>query len=341
MFRDSTKQGRRRFLKTTGSAVLVGSTAGCVSNLRGGGTTDLSIAIPHYGFNWDTSSPFVVGQEKGFFEEEGVSLSKIEVGGGGKNVRAVVAGDADIALGTGLFAIMSAYRRGTGIRMIANQVSAATDFFWVSKEGSEYQSKSDVEGASGLSIGYSSPGSSTNMTALGAIDALNMDAEAVAVGGPPDSIAAVKTGEVDLSWVTAEFLFDPKKAQGVNNVFHGADIPPFDSMTVRGNLAQASWLENNGDDARSYLKARKRTLDWIYNNVEEAANILGDEMDVANAPKIIQDSLNAGAYAREHLRMDDITNLPTAMDLGVKYDYLDSKLSQDELDKMVDTSYLP
>lgn len=338
---DNSSHGRRQFLKAAGSAALLGSTAGCVASLRGGGTTDLSIAIPHYGFNWDTSSPFVVGQEKGFFEEEGVSLSKIEVGGGGKNVRAVVAGDADIALGTGVFAIMSAYRRGTGIRMIANQVSAATDFFWVSKEGSEYQSKSDLKGSSGVKIGFSSPGSSTHMTTLGAIDALDMDAEPVAVGGPPDSIAAVKTGEVDLGWVTTEFLFDPEKAQGVNRVFHGADIPPFDNLTVRGNLAQDSWLQNNGDAAKSYLTARKKTLDWIYNNLEEAATILGDEMDVHNAPQIIQDSIDAGAYAREHLRMDKITNLSTAMDLGVKYDYLDSKLSQDELDEMVDTSYLP
>ena len=179
------------------------------------------------------------------------------------------------------------------------------------------------------------------MTVLGAIDALGLDAEPVAVGGPPDSLSAVKTGEVDLGWVTAEFLFDPEKAKGVNRVFHGASIPPFDKLTVRGNLAKSSWLQNNEDAAKSYLKARKKTIDWAYDNLEEAATIMGEETDVKNAATIIQDAVDAGAYARKHLRMDDITNLDTAMDLGVKYNYLDSKLSKDELNEMVDTSYLP
>lgn len=334
--------GRRHFLEAAGIAGVAGLTAGCVANLgSGGGTTDLSIAIPHYGFNWDTSMPFIVGQDQGFFGDEGLSLSKVEVGGGGKNVRAVLSGDAQIALGTGTFAIMSAYRQGSGIRMIANQVDAATDFFWVAKDGSKYQSKDDLKGASGLKIGFSSPGSSTNMVALGAIDALDMDAEAVAVGGPPDSITAVKTGEVDLGWVTAEFLFDPEKAKGVHEVFLGKEIKPFDSLTVRGNLAQQSWLADNGDVARSYLAARKKTMDWAYDNLDQAASIMGEKFDVANAQTIVEEMIDAGAYARDDLRMDSIKHMDTANRLAVENGFLDSKLSQSEVNEMIDTSYLP
>lgn len=343
MPRDNGAHSKRRgFLKAAGAATIAGLSAGCVTSLRGGGTANLTIAIPHFGFNWDTSMPFIVGQEQGFFEEEGVSLSKVEVGGGGKNVRAVVAGDAQIALGTGTFAIMSAFKQGTGIRMVANQVAAATDLFWVSPEGSEYDSKEAIQGSTGLSLGFSSPGSSTNMVAAGAIEALNLqDSEAVAVGGPPDSIAAVKTNEVDLSWITPEWLFDPSRATGVQIGFHGRNISPFDNLTIRANLAESSWLEENGDAARSYFRARARTMDWAYENTTEAANIMGERFDIDTAQTIVEEMLKLDAYAEADLQMNNISNMDTVNELAVQNDFLDSKLTQEEMDEMIDTSYLP
>lgn len=334
--------GRRHFLKAAGAATITGLTAGCVASLQGGGTTNLTIAIPHYGFNWDTSMPFVVGQDQGFFEEEGLSLSKVEVGGGGKNVRAVVAGDAQIALGTGTFAIMSAYKQGTGIRMIANQVAAATDLIWIAKEGSEFQELEDLRGASGVKVGFSSPGSSTNMVALGAIEHLNLqDSEAVAIGGMGDSLAAVRTDEVDVGHMIPEIMFDEERSEGLQIVFHGKNIPPFGDLTIRANLAEASWLENNGDAVESYLRARQQTMEWAYDNISEAAQILGEQFDVSNAQKIVEAFNEFGAYAREDLRMDRIANIGTVNDLAVQHGFLDNKLSQSEVNEMIDTTYLP
>lgn len=327
---------RRRFLASS-AATSVGLAAGCM----GGGTKQVTIGIPHYGFNWDTSMPYVVGNEKGFFDEEGVKTSKLEVGGGGKNVRAVVAGDANIALGTGVFALFAAHRKGTGIRIPSNEINAASDLFWVAKSGSKYKSLEDLKGES-AKIGFSSPGSSTNMVALGAINHGNLDnAKAVAVGGPPDSLTALKTDEIDVGWLTAEFVFDPAIRKDVQMVFKGMNIPPFGATTIRANVATDKWLSNNSKAAKSYFRARQKTIDWAYSNKEKAAEIMASKFDKKNGKEIFTKALEAGAYGKEHLQMNAFKGLDTANQLAVKHGFLDNKLPQKELNKLIDTSYLP
>lgn len=326
---------RRRFLQGIGGAAGIGL-AGCVGTGGGGGPMEVGVVVPHYGL-WDTTIAFLVGQEQGFFEDEGLEVSKIDVSGGGSNVRTVVSGDADIGLATGITSLFAAYREGTNVRIVSNEINKASDLFWYSKQGSGYKKLEDCTDAK---LGFSSPGSSTNMVALKAIEHGNLSgAEAVSVGGPPDANAALKSGEIDLAWSVPPFFLDSISNGDMQMVFRGDEIPPFDDMSIRVNFVGNNVLQNEPEKASKYFAAHEKAMNWAYDNLDEAAKIWGDAIDNDDTALLKQAVENG--YPKEALDPSGITGLSAANDIAVEFDFIDNKLSQDELNELIDTSPIP
>lgn len=327
---------RRRFLKGTGAGVVGIGLAGCVGMDGGGGPTEVGVVVPHYGL-WDTTVGFLAGQEQGFFEDEGLKVKKIDVSGGGGNVRTVVSGDADIGLATGITALFAAYREGTNVRIVSNQINRASDLFWYAKAGSGYKELKDLTDAK---LGFSSPGSSTNMVALKAIEQANLsDAEAVSVGGPPDANAALKSGEIDAAWSVPPFFLKSINNGDNQMVFRGDEIKPFDSLSIRANFVGNNVLENEPEKVKSYFTAHKKAMDWAYNNLNEAVKIWGKAIDNDNYDLLKQAVENG--YPKEALHLNAIKGLSDANQIAVDFDFIDDKLSQDEMNELIDTSPLP
>lgn len=295
---------------------------------------ETGVVVPQFGL-WDTTVPWLVGQEQGFFEDEGLAVERIDAEGGGGNVRTVVAGDAQIGMATGIAGLFAAYREGTNVKIVSNQINQSSDLFWyglpdrIDAEGPE-----DIEG---MSLGFSSPGSSTHMVALTAAD--RYGGEAISVGGPPDANAAVEGEEVDLGWSAGHFFFEGVQQGDYNLVFRGNDIEPFGNLSIRVNFVDGDILEENPDQAEAYFQAHERAIEWAYDNMEEAVEIWGETIDDDNYD-LLQSAVEE-AYPQEAVQLTDFQGLDEAQQVAVDFDFIDEPLSDDELDDLIDTSPIP
>lgn len=344
----NTNASRRTVLKTLGAGVVATSLAGCSGESGDGGSGDsgetdggavtdepdldeVGVVVPQFGL-WDTTMPFIIGQEQGFFEDEGLSVSRIDAEGGGGNIRTVVAGDAQIGLATGIAGLFAAYREGTNVRIVSNEINQSSDLFWYGlADQIDYGGPEDIQSAS---IGFSSPGSSTNMVALSAVEDVE-GAEAISVGGPPDANAAVEGGEVDLGWSVPPFFLDGVESGDYEVVFRGSDIDPFGALSIRANFVAGSLLENNPDRAEAYFRAYERALNWAYDNIDSAVESWGNTID-NESYDLLRSAVEDG-YPREALQLDAFAGLDAANQVAVDFDFIDEPLSEEELGEVINT----
>jgi NitT/TauT family transport system substrate-binding protein len=331
MVEESLTIDRRQMLKGLGAGAVATGLAGCVGGLGGGGLETTGVVIPQYGL-WDTTGPWLVGRDQGFFEDEGLEVEQIDAEGGGGNVRTVVAGDAQIGMATGIAGLMAAYREGTNVKIVSNEINQSSDLFWYGLAGEiDAESVEDVEG---LSLGFSSPGSSTNMVALTAAE--RYGGEAVSIGGPPDANAALEGGEVDLAWSAGQFFFGGVQSGDYNLVFRGNDVEPFGNLSIRVNFVDGALLEDNPDTAEAYFTAQQRALEYAYDNLDEAAEIWGNEID--NDDYDLLRSVIENSYPEEAIGLSDFQGLDAANQVAVDFDFIDDPLSEEELNDLIDTS---
>lgn len=296
--------------------------------------TETGLVVPHFGL-WDTTIPFLVGQEKNFYADEGLDVSRIDVSGGGGNVRTVVSGDADIGLATGIAALFAAYREGTSVRIVGNEINQSSDMFFYAMAGSEYDGVDSIQGAK---VGFSSPGSSTNMVVLNAVEGVE-GAEAVSVGGPPDANAALEGGEIDIAWSVPPFFMEGVNQGDYEIVFRGSDVEPFGALSIRVNFVGNNVLEEDPGKVESYFAAHKQAFDWAYDNLDEAIEIWGDAIDNDNH-ELLKQAVEVG-FPRDALRLDAFEGLDEANQLAVDFDFIDEPLSEEEINEVIDTSPLP
>lgn len=322
---------RRQVLKGLGAGAVATGLAGC---LGGDELETTGVVVPQYGL-WDTTVPWLVGQDQGFFEDEGLEVERIDAEGGGGNVRTVVAGDAQIGMATGIAGLFAAYREDTNVKIVSNQINQSSDLFWYGLgDETDYEGLEDIEGAT---LGFSSPGSSTNMVALTAAE--RYGGEAVSVGGPPDANAAVEGGEVDLAWSAGHFFFEGVQEGDYDLVFRGNDVDPFGDLSIRVNFVDGSLLEDNPETAESYFAAQERAIEWAYDNFEETIELWGEEIDNDNYDLL--GSAVEEAYPEEALALANFQGIEEANQVAVDFDFIDDPLSEDELDELIDTSPIP
>lgn len=347
---------RRRTLKAIGTSIIGVSLAGCSSsgngtdNGSGGNGTDnggnggattsqkeltsFPLVTPHFGF-WNSTIPYVAGQEKNFFANEGLKVSRVSTEGGGSNIRALVSGDGMACYSTGMAGLFAAYRESAGIRIVSNEFNKSSDMFFYAKADSEYDSADDLAGAK---IGFSSPGSSTNMVAATAAEG-HEGAEAIAIGGPPSANTALESGEIDLAWAVPPLFMEDINAGKYKIVFRGSDIPPFDALTIRCNFVSKQDLEQNPDLIASYWSAHKKALDWAYNNMDEAIQLWAEARESQNHD-ILRQSVEQG-FPRDAMALNGFKNVDKANEIAREFGFIDTLLSQDEINEVINTDPLP
>jgi NitT/TauT family transport system substrate-binding protein len=302
----------------------------------GGGLDKVSITVSH----WPTSgysATYMVGMEKGFFEEEGIELEDIVPGaGGGTTVRSITTGDLDFGdvSTTGLVKATSA---GAPLVGLATSSGSIADLVWVAKKDSPFNSLEDFCGKGVW--GITAPGSNSEaLTALMAREA-GVDAKClktVSTGDLAAGLVLVRSGEVDASILT-EPLLTTELAQGdLKTIGDAAELLPDYIQTV--TVASQQIIDEDPDLVQRFMNAVAKSHKFIRENPEEAGAIFakGAGIDEQTGVDVITRLAANENYFMEALSVKGLTNTIEGMEaLGA---YKGEPIAWDQL---IDQQFLP
>jgi NitT/TauT family transport system substrate-binding protein len=238
----------------------------------------------------------------------------------------VISGSVDIGIGLGTSAVMGAYAKGAPLRAIGN-ASAGSSEYWYVPADSAVQTMAD---AGGKTIAYSTTGSSSHLIVLSLIKANALFARAVATVSPAATFTQVMSGRVDVGWASPPFGLDALGEGKIRIVARGNDLPAFKDQTIRLIVANAGFLERRKDVAARFVQGYRDALDWMYSDpaaLEAYAEFAKTSPEHAREVRDV-------FYPRDHLAVDFIKGLDTAMIDGIAFRYLAQPLTAQQLDTL-------
>ena len=205
-----------------------------------------------------TTLPYVVANEKGFFDKEGLKVQLITFRGTNLMLTALLTGDLDYA--TILPFLTGAAARGLPVRILA-AVTKNSSYFMVARPEID-----NVKALRGKKIGINSFGSSADYAAYAALSRSGMDPNKdltiLAIGGgTPERLAAVVSGSVDATVITSPAEYAAEK-QGLRIVMSAQELGQFVRIPITGIGATQKKMEKDPDEIVRAL-ARTQAVDVV------------------------------------------------------------------------------
>jgi NitT/TauT family transport system substrate-binding protein len=275
--------------------------------------------------NWETAAS-ELGQNAGLFRKRGLEVELLYTSGSAETLQAVISGSVDIGIGLGTSAVMGAFAKGAPLRVIGNASSGSSEYWYVPAD-SPIQTMAD---ANGKTIAYSTNGSSSHLIVLSLIKANSMFARAVATGGPAATFTQVMSGQIDVGWAAPPFGLDAVADGKIRIIAHGNDLPAFKDQTIRLIVANAGFLERRKDVAARFIQGYRDALDWMYS---EPAALEAYAEFARTTPEHAREVRDV-YYPRDHLAVDFIKGLDTAMIDGIAFRTIARPLTAEQLDHL-------
>jgi NitT/TauT family transport system substrate-binding protein len=228
-----------------------------------------TITVTHWGAAF-YGAPYAVAMAKGFFKQRGVDITGILTSsGGGTSVRNTLAGDVPFGE-VALPAAIEAINAGQPLRILCGGTDSVGDILWVTQKGGPIHSLKDLVGKK---IGFTSPGSVTNMLILMAMKHEGIDpsqVKLVAAGGIGANLSAVVNGAVDAA-MSSEPVWS-ENADKVQVAFWIRDILPHNMMQTVG-VTTADFARENPAKLRAIIAGRRDGVEYIQAHPDESADI--------------------------------------------------------------------
>ena len=228
-----------------------------------------TITVTHWGAAF-YGAPYAVAMEKGFFKKHGVDITGVLTStGGGTSVRNTLAGDlpyGEVALPAAIEAI----NHGQPLKIINGGVDSVGDIGWIQKPDGQIKSVKDLVGKK---VGFTSPGSVTNMLILMALKANGIDPKQVKLvpaGGIGANLSAVLNGAIDTG-MTGEPVWSENKDK-VKPAFWIKDVLPPKMMQTVG-ITTTDFMKSGADKLRGIIEGRREGVKYIEAHPDEAADI--------------------------------------------------------------------
>jgi NitT/TauT family transport system substrate-binding protein len=292
-----------------------------------------TITVTHWGAAF-YGAPYAVAMAKGFFKQRGVDITGVLTStGGGTSVRNTLAGDlpyGEVALPAAIEAI----RAGQPLKIVCAGAESIADILWIAKPDAPLNSIQDIVGKK---IGYTSPGSVTNMLILMAMKAQGIDPSSVTLvpaGGIGANLAAVLSGAIDAG-MTGEPVWSQEKSK-VKPVFWTKDVLPPD-MTQTVGIVTDELAKSGPEKIRAIIEGRREGVKYIEAHPAEAADIVAQtyNIDPALTREVFKHFLDIKYWSEGALNY-------AAMDRMVEGLKIVGKLKEPiDWQKVTDVSFLP
>lgn len=251
------------------------------------------IVVSNYGVTVN-GMPFAVAKALGYFEEEGANVTGIlSSSGGGTTVRNLLGGD--VAYGeVSLASVVAAAQQGADLKIISGNAHTVAEFYWIVMPDSPIQK---VEDLAGKRLGFTNPRSTSQALNVLLVTELGLDptaVEAVQTGGFGPMLVALEQGAIDAGPV-ADPMYTANQHKYRVVVPAAEVLPPLTNVV---GITTGEAAETKGDFIRAVIRARRRAVDYIYENPAEAAKLIAPEYNL-DAAVVEQILLNLIASTEE------------------------------------------
>jgi NitT/TauT family transport system substrate-binding protein len=286
----------------------------------------LKLAVGQRG-NWDTSVS-EIGQRAGIFKKHGLTLEIVYTQGAGETQQAVISGSVDLGVAAGVMGVLSAYSKGAPVRVIGAETTGAGDLYWYVKSDSPIKSLKDTDGKT---LAYSTNGSSTHGIVTAFIKQYNLKAKLTSTGGPPGTLTAVMSDQIDVGWAAPPFGLDQLDNKQIRVIATGNDAAVFKGQTVRLLIANTDVLKTRKPVVDRYMKAYRETVDYMYAN-PEALKIYSEWLKITEVKaRRTRDDF----FPKASIIPDTITGLDTIVRDAVELKFTATQLTKEQLAELI------
>jgi len=310
-----TDLNRRALLASLAAVTLAPNTAAADDALK--------IAIGQRG-GWEQCVS-ELGQNKGFFRKQGLTLELLYTQGSAETLQSVISNSVDIGIGLGTHGFLGAFLKGAPLRGIGASFTSADEQYYYVLADSPIKS---IKDAGGKTIAISTNGSASNMFALHLARHFGVDLKPQPSGNYTSSLTQVLTKQLDIGFSAAPFNLNYVDDGRIRIIARGSDVPALRDMTSRLLVVNVAGLQRKKDILRRYMAAYHETLDWMY--ADPAA--IDAYAEWSKLPKAV--AQRAPEYmTRKNMEPLRISGLPGIMDDAVKFKYIPAPLTEAQLEQ--------
>jgi NitT/TauT family transport system substrate-binding protein len=280
--------------------------------------------------NWENQAP-TLGQDAGIFKKHGLVLENVGTQGAGETIQAVISGSADIGAGVGAAGVMRAFSKGAPVRILAPAFTGTGDLYWYVKADSPIKSLKDLTDSN--TIAYSTNGSSSNNIVVAFTSELGAKGKPTATGGPPGTLTAVMSGQIDVGWAAPPFGLQEIKDGKIRIIAHGSDVPSLKGQTVRTLIVNANSWKTKHDAIVRFMDAYRESIDWMYSD-PKAVEMYSKKVHQPIA--VLKESMEK-FQPKESVQSTEFKDLDGAVRDAVKLKFLDKPLTKEQLTELIVT----
>jgi NitT/TauT family transport system substrate-binding protein len=296
------------------------------------------IVVSNYGVTVN-GMPYAVAKALRYFEEEGADVTGIlSSSGGGTTIRNLLGGN--LAYGeTSLPSVVAAAQEGADLKIISGNAHTVAEFYWIVMPDSPIKSLEDLKGKR---LGFTNPKSTSEALDVLLLTQLGLqpeDVELVKTGGFGPMLVALEEGGIDAGPV-ADPMYTANKEKYRVLVPATEILPPLTNVV---GVTTGEAAESKAEFISAVLRARRRAVDFIYANPDEAAKLIAPEykLDVDVTKQILVSLIEStDAAGQPYWGPGDIRYEPMDNMIQVQKDVgaLEGEVDWAEL---VDESFLP
>jgi len=278
--------------------------------------------------NWENQAP-TLGQDAGIFKKHSLVLENVGTQGAGETLQAVISGSADIGAGVGAAGIMRAFSKGAPVRILAPMFTGTGDLYWYVRTDSKIQSLKDA--TSDTTIAYSTSGSSSNNIVVAFISELGAKGKPTATGGPPGTLTAVMSGQIDIGWAAPPFGLQEIKEGKIRIIARGSDVPSLRGQTARTLIVNLNSLKTKRDAIVRFMEAYREAVDWMYSDLK-AVEMYSKKMN--RSVELLKESMDK-FQPKETMQTDEFKDIDGAIADAVKLKFLDKPLTKEQIAELL------
>ena len=280
--------------------------------------------------NCENQAP-TLGQDAGIFKKHGLVLENVGTQGAGETIQAVISGSADIGAGVGAAGVMRAFSKGAPVRILAPAFTGTGDLYWYVKADSPIKSLKDLTDSN--TIAYSTNGSSSNNIVVAFKSELGSKGKPTATGGPPGTLTAVMSGQIDVGWAAPPFGLQEIKDGKIRIIAHGSDVPSLKGQTVRTLIVNANAWKAKHDAIVRFMDAYRESIDWMYSD-PKAVEMYSKKVHQPIA--VLKESMEK-FQPKDSVQSTEFKDLDGAVRDAVKLKFLDKPLTKEQLSELIVT----